>query len=892
MNNDDQAFNQPSSEERKVRVYCTRPRLSAECIHPHISSVLETNILKRDNREQQICGVCGMPLLLGDAKRYVPIEKLGNGGFGVTFVAIDTNIGSGTVLNRHRRVIKQLCPEQKLSPAVLQQVQERFRREAQVLANLHHPNIPALFDYFEEEASDSRISNISSASNESNEPKQTFFYLVQQYIDGIDLEAALKQRGAFPEQEVERFLKILLSILNDIHSGSHHSSKKSIIHRDIKPANIICSTKEVVKEDGTTDRVADLTEGKFHLIDFGTVKEVVQVVEQQVPSEASAIVCFGFSPPEQIARKPVGFFSDIYALGATCVTLLTAENPDNLGVPYNLSAWKERASVSPKFAAILDKMLSPSPDDRYQCATEVLQDLDKLVPPPPPPPPPPRNLLPTLAASALGLLVLAAVGVGTGVIPFPTNHSFGEEQSSLISMGDKPLANNNISLNGTYKTLKQDGMEAFADGDYKKARDTFADIRRIAKKEWNDTKDPSLETPYGKALQDPTVLIYQNNAEVRLRHKQGEPIYTIAAAIPLNINIGREMLFGIAQAQDQAVNPQNGEAPINLEIVLANDGNDPEQAERVAKSLTENLFDGRRILAVIGHYTSDSTCAALKTYYAPANVPVISPLSTAANLREDCNGGNWFFRTTSSTKIEAATLVDYLIMQIPRAKVAIFYNKKDTFSRNLFNQFQSILNTRGGEAVETFDLSDEIDIEAVLNRVKDEVDALAVLPDGRTRTDIPFKRAVEIIKANQGEKLIVGSNPLYNQSVINEAGGRDNANVKNKLILATDWYRECEPNSEGSFVEQAEQDYWFGGVNRTTALSYEAVQVVVETLAPGITSSQIQQKLTTGSPESAVFDGKTISFKDGDRIELAERILTTPGDNPRNPFALVQGCPD
>ncbi|NJO79190.1 MAG: ABC transporter substrate-binding protein [Cyanobacteria bacterium RM1_2_2] len=633
---------------------------------------------------------------------------------------------------------------------------------------------------------------------------------------------------------------------------------------------------------------------------------MVQVVEQQVPGQASAIVSFGFSPPEQIARKPVGFFSDIYALGATCVALLTNENPDDVNVPYNLSVWKEHAAVSPAFAAILDKMLAPRVEDRYQSAEAVLQALNTLDEE--------RRrkeeerrrqaeeeerrrnkqkqqkkMLLAIGFSGLGLLVLSLVG-----IMIRKNTSELEQSGAtlppaqLMSAGEKLIDNSIISLSDKYEDLKLKGIEAFADRDYETARDTFADIRRQAKEEWQRLGN-NLETPYGKALQDPTVLIAQNNAEARLRHRNGEPIYTVVAAVPLNINIGKQMLFGIAQAQDQAVNSQAGE-PINLEIIIANDRNDPEQAAANARLSIEDTFDGRRILAVIGHYTSDSTCAALK-HYAPASIPVVSPLSTAANIRQDCDGNGWFFRTTSSTRVEAGTLVNYLTAQISRPKVAIFYNKEDTFSRNLFNEFQSILNNKAGEAVATFDLSEKIDVGAKLSQVED-VDALAVLPDGRTRTDAAFNQAVEVIQANRGEKLILGSNPLYDQSVIDQAGLD---NIRSKLILATDWYRECALEGEGRrFVDQAEQEYWYGGVNRTTALSYEAVQAVLATLAPGVTPTQIQQKLATGTPiQSDVFADESLSFdENGDRRELTQRILTTPGNNPRSPFDLVQGCPE
>ncbi|MBW4467728.1 MAG: ABC transporter substrate-binding protein [Pegethrix bostrychoides GSE-TBD4-15B] len=523
-------------------------------------------------------------------------------------------------------------------------------------------------------------------------------------------------------------------------------------------------------------------------------------------------------------------------------------------------------------------------------------------PPPTPPSPPPRSNAIKIAA-AVGTMALLA-GLLKIALPIISSVARSPETPSghvapplpaaeLISAGEKPMSHSIIELSGRYGDLKQEGMSAFANADYATAEAKFAQIRSEAKTQWRQESRTSLEFQAAdQALKDPTVLIYQNNAAVRLRHKSGEPIYTIAAAVPLSLNIGQQMLFGIAQAQDRAVNPVSG-APVNLEIVVVNDLNQPSQAKAVAKSLADNArFDGRRILAVVGHYISDSTCEALREVYRAAKIPVVSPLSTAANLRQDCGDSDLFFRTTSSTAIEAEALVDYLVQSQPRPKVAIFYNKEDSFSLDLFNQFQAALNAKNGVVVQTVDLSQPLDVEAALTQVS-SVDALAVLPDGRSGNPDAFNRAVEVIKANSGQRLVLGSNPLYDEIVIKTGGAIENLTAK--LIIATDWYRACAVEDGVSFVKDAEEVYWFGGVNRTAALSYEAVQALQATLSPDVTSTQIQQSLTSlNGVESAVFKDKTISFDaNGDRKELDSRLLTTPQNNMNQPFKLVPGtsCP-
>lgn len=481
-----------------------------------------------------------------------------------------------------------------------------------------------------------------------------------------------------------------------------------------------------------------------------------------------------------------------------------------------------------------------------------------------------------------------------------------EAAAQLISAGGNPNLEGSPQLSGAYAQLKQEGIQAFAAGNYELARDRFDQIRTRAKAQhatFTNDRDRSDRPEFQAALaalQDPTVLIYRNNAEARLRHAAGEPIYTIAAAVPFTntsgapFNIGREMLYGIAQAQDKAIGPELPNA--NLEVVIANDRNNPQQAQALAAAIAQFEADGRKILAVVGHYLSDSTCAALKQGYNPARLVVVSPLSTAADIRLNCGPTSLFFRTTSSTRIETRTLVNHMMEEGlggPDASVAIFYRAGDSYSADMFREFKLALDEESIQIAESFDL-DEPSFEAgeALASVPD-VNALVVIPDGRNAGSQAFDRAVEVIRANAGDKMVLGSNPLYTLEILDPAGGL--ANLQNTLFIATDWHRQCAP---ASFVAETEQKYWFGGVNRTAMLPYEAIQALLPTLEEGVTSEQIRQQLNTldtseNAPLSRVFgNSKTISFDDdGDRQELQERILTTAGGDANNPFVVVGNCP-
>jgi len=195
-----------------MEVYCTR----FGCPRPrnHFTDLDNSATLR--TVQQKFCTACGMPLLLQG--RYIPQKLLGKGGFGAAFLARDRYTPA-----MRQCVVKQFQPSGDLSPNQLQVAQTLFQREAEVLEQLgsNHPQIPDLLAFFELEVP-------------SLVPGKTdrFFYLVQEFIDGRDLEQELEQRGAFSESEVLEVLEEILKVLDYVHANGS-------IHRDIKLSNIM-----------------------------------------------------------------------------------------------------------------------------------------------------------------------------------------------------------------------------------------------------------------------------------------------------------------------------------------------------------------------------------------------------------------------------------------------------------------------------------------------------------------------------------------------------------------------------------------------------------------------------------------------------------------------------
>jgi sugar lactone lactonase YvrE len=210
---------------------------------------------------------------------------------------------------------------------------QRFRDEAVRLQELgRHPQIPALLDYIEQ----------NNAS-----------FLVQDYIDGLDLAEILATEGPFNEQQVRELLNDLLPVLQFIH---HHR----VIHRDIKPQNII----------------RPQSGGPFVLVDFGASK---YATEAAIAQTGTIIGSAGFAAPEQAMGKAV-LSSDLYSLGVTCAHLLTAIHPFDLySISQDAWIWKDYLvePVSDQLADILDKLMQRAVSQRYRTAAAVLDDLQQ-----------------------------------------------------------------------------------------------------------------------------------------------------------------------------------------------------------------------------------------------------------------------------------------------------------------------------------------------------------------------------------------------------------------------------------------------------------------------------------------------------------------------------------
>lgn len=220
------------------------------------------------------------------------------------------------------------------SPQMQWEELKLFEREAQVLQSLNHPRIPRYRDYFD----------IDKHAGEG----VPWFALVQDYIPGFSLQESLEQGKRFSEKQVRAIATEILEILVYLHQLS-----PPVLHRDIKPSNLIFGKDEHV-----------------YLVDFGAVQAQAAVTGVTFTIVGTS----GYAPLEQFWGRAVPT-SDLYALGATLIHLLTGTSPADLPQKDSRIQFRDRVTLQEDLIAWIEKVTEISIEKRFSNATEALKSL-------------------------------------------------------------------------------------------------------------------------------------------------------------------------------------------------------------------------------------------------------------------------------------------------------------------------------------------------------------------------------------------------------------------------------------------------------------------------------------------------------------------------------------
>jgi hypothetical protein len=274
-----------------------------------------------------------MPLQTGQMlnNRYRIVKLLGQGGFGAVYRAWDTNLSRPCAVKENL----DTSPE----------AHRQFSREATVLANLSHPNMPRVTDHF-------------SLAGQGQ-------YLVMDFVDGEDLASKLEKSGPLPLENALHWIVQVADALSYL-----HSRQPPVLHRDIKPANIR------ITPAGAQDSL-----GKAMLVDFGLVKVSAPHMKTTVGARA---VTPGYAPPEQYGQGTTDTRTDLYALGATLYSLLTNQKPlDSLqrmmGKPL-LPISQFNPQIPAQLSKVIERAMSLDSKQRYQSAEDFKAALSVSIP--------------------------------------------------------------------------------------------------------------------------------------------------------------------------------------------------------------------------------------------------------------------------------------------------------------------------------------------------------------------------------------------------------------------------------------------------------------------------------------------------------------------------------
>ncbi|NEP11687.1 MAG: ABC transporter substrate-binding protein [Symploca sp. SIO2C1] len=364
------------------------------------------------------------------------------------------------------------------------------------------------------------------------------------------------------------------------------------------------------------------------------------------------------------------------------------------------------------------------------------------------------------------------------------------------------------------------GTKAFASQKYEQAIDFF---------------QKAIEA----APNDPIPQIYLNNVQAR---QQGNP-FQLAVAVPVDNNqdSAQAVLRGVADAQTK-FNDSGGKDNRLLEIVIANDHNEPEIAHEVAQKLVAKP----EVLGVIGHNSSEASKAGL-SIYEKAGLAMVSATSTSTFLESPV-----FFRTAPPDDVAGKKLAEYAKNTLDLDKVVIFFDSESIYSKSLKAAFEKGFTELEGKVVREVDLRTvELNAQAEIERSanKDQVRAVVLFPSVKTSSvAISLARANTELPQNQRLQLL-GGDALYLPDTLRQGGS-----AVEGLILAVPWF-----GGTSSYAKTA-QKRWQGRIGWRTASSYDATQALIEGLSINATRETVVKALDSVKLSCTETSGEKLRF--------------------------------
>ena len=479
---------------------------------------------------------------------------IGKGGFGAVYKASDERFQSKRIV-----AIKEMSDAQLSAQQKTQAIQD-FRKEADLLVELNHPNLPNVSDFFEE---------VDKA------------YLVMEFVEGKTLEKVQEEKqGPLDERTVMRWAAQLCEVLYYL-----HTRPQPIIFRDLKPSNVMVTAA-----------------GQIKLIDFG----IARIFKTTGTKDTTLLGSQGYAPLEQYGRGQSDARSDIYALGATLYDLLTNNLPaDSPSRRINPQIFVTPRQLNPGISlateAIILKAMADEPKDRYQSAEEMyhaiiasgivttgsmsgitMPSIPTIPAPPVNPQPNPPSYAPSSQPSVGGytqpssqtsgstqaqqfaptsypqqtagqrgisrrtLLIAGASAVGVAAVGGTALFLAGQKKSTTGPAG-KPGAAGTITLNFVYSTEKADWMsKAISDFNASNTQAAGKLIQVSADSRGSvETKDSILSGAIKPVAWSPASFLELNQLDTAWKKAHGNAIIYTSGDLISKALVFSPLVFGV-----------------------------------------------------------------------------------------------------------------------------------------------------------------------------------------------------------------------------------------------------------------------------------------------------------------------------------------------------------
>lgn len=730
--------------------------------------------------------------------RYRILGFLGRGGMGTVYQCEDLR------LSGKRWAIKEMLV---YDPASQEQIEESFKREAQMLSRLRHRNLPMIVDYFIE---DSRQ------------------YLVMEFIEGENLGQVIQREGPASELQAMRWALELCQVLDYL-----HRQEKPVIFRDLKPDNIIMTEDRHIK-----------------LVDFGLARQFEPGKRRDTQASGSV----GYAPPEQWEdAAQTDERSDVYSLGATMFYVLTGKPPSPVYGSQRLRPYRPHLDGGAE--AIVLKCLQPEPSQRYANSSELIRDLllwlskqpdqlgatdedlgkplnGELVaihPMPvasevrgtaparaPRPPLTPRWLLRWLQVSALIFLAASSLGL----------HQYWASKRPKTAILD-PLQKI-LTASSEGRMTAQKLMEQ---GDYTKA------IEHLDR----------LITRYPE---DAEAHILNLNAYILFQKK---PHYTIPVLTSTtgNDREGIQLYPGLAMAQKE-INQAGGVRGHLIVLELHDSASRQDKVIELARRLTNNPA----YQVVLGPWTSQQVIATAPIFD-DGKLPALAPAASDPRVWE---AGRHIFTASESDTHRVGIIAKYF-KRNGWQRVAVLTAQDSIVSRSESAEFVDAFSNLGGDVAlqMTYGQSDP-DFVVQLDAVKEKsVDAIFL---AEYRSDIVL-RFTKQLRQRRLELPLATQVVAFSSSIILE-GGKD----VDGLLTSTYFHPDASDVKIRDFADQFERLFGTLRPSHREAYAYDSLKLIATGIEKvGFNRAALTTYFREVGNQRPAYPGVSGDFAPGRRID-------------------------